>query len=751
MKLKDRGIRISLLKVRPGVKDEDLWLGLERWAQREQLPWLKTLVSLGSFDAIVVAPLESAAEAGPEEIHPIDLGGLAVAWNGFYGYQAVDDGSADLLQTLEGPVVLVSALKISDQLLADHGVDAVSGVAEFINEFLAADTRLQSVTVGTFGWHDLVLLQSGSDVDAMVNRVLELRKVSASQVPSLASSRGAGLLLETSFSTLAVPRAIFETLLAPGDEAAASPSTSARITIVAQPGQFQAAARLVPTYFPSADLTKRNPLGKGDAILQVDGPFLHIVRQLLRFRRDLGSILRETDTVVEATVGSDPAPSSQAPSVPHIEQLLVPDLSALASQDYRCYSAVAITCALVAGLLSQPLDADSYSDLVPVMRRLLDYLGRDPDRRPINIRLSQACELLDSAIRQRHLGSYSGLLESPSYVSFQRFEGGLQKIYAALNELAVSALTYVDGGNPLAFDGYFIFGLMNEPMRLSLGAINLPWRTLLLPDEWNVVLHEVGHELNAIADPANVADLGASLSDITGVANWEHPSFPDIAPASDDVGFYWELISDYFEFALSASGDWDVYVANSVRSWLDLSSDQRAASLQETLIRFSLLEVPIPLDDIWRGRIVDRRKFEMYWQQLIDRVSVMAHTAAIPDGQLWDTARNESDDAFIRFGRWCNVHQQLVTHLRSRTRGDQLRDHVASLEAEAARVRAGETVAEPASGMALWKAVVTTAPGDRLPFNVRASLVLSMWSGGKRSSGRRKTAMLQPIDNPPAW
>lgn len=733
MHILDGGYRITFLNVRPG-KDAEARRYLHEVGRATGSP-VFTHWMMGPFDLLVVTPLEGLGD-DHLGVRPLLPRGHSVGSVSLQTFQW-DNDLDPLADVMQSDVVLVASLKLNLRLVQRIGLDAELGLLSYIRGRAASlrgnEPEMKIAALGSLGWYEIILILGCRDIEAMKDAVLSLRLTPIGDLGdagTLSSGDFDGVdkepILETSFSSIA-----FNPDWARNSRKNASePSVDVRITVVCKPGRFGFVTENLDRYF-NVTPQVRNPLGKGEFVFSIRAPFSAVASSLFEFRREMGVHLRETESAVEfltkdTRTWDDTVRNRQLLGKPHL--IVANDMASVAKRDPYVYDKLQQVFFTFNARMTDEISSDAFCDSVDFVERLA---STQFDMDGLSMRnLSDVCDLYLEGMTQRFAGSYFSYL-SPNTLANVRDESGISRVLLAAD--AVIRPIVDQSGNP--WTGFAMFGLHNDFLRLNHGNINIPWRSLLRPEEWWQLFHEAGHEYLVTLDLLRDAEIKDLLFEYLGV---QPPWLEDLEREGDvqpAVGFMWELISDLVDFYVCFQGDWDSYVRV---TWNYLLSDSPERDdrlvILEQLKRTLLLRAMLLDGTEANDALLDLEVFAGLWRDMLD--SIHQNTRGEDESWIASTYDSTLTEGYESYATWIEIERTL------RRRLEAVLQRRTPLESEAPQL-GPEPMVLVLSPVALVRDLARSAgSGEDIPFAARIAAILSLWSTYKRTTPLQQTAMV---------
>ena len=181
-------------------------------------------------------------------------------------------------------------------------------------------------------------------------------------------------------------------------------------------------------------------------------------------------------------------------------------------------------------------------------------------------------------LQQRMVGAQLGLGHpSQAYSNLQGF--GIQQVLRASKAIPFGLLKGVNEEVAQKWWGFTLFGFYNETLATKSGVINLPYQDIFQPEEWWRLGHECGHIFGFVTDLENNRILKEALEKV-------NKSLLQSSFASEPIPLIGEMIVSIFEYLYCYRCDFDLYLKTTWRFFDNLLEGLESSEmLKQYLLR----------------------------------------------------------------------------------------------------------------------------------------------------------------------
>lgn len=518
------------------------------------------------------------------------------------------------------PVVGFCFLNINVAFLNKYGVPGEHDILRALKGFIDRGNRTIKVSVyGTLGWFETVLMIYGNNVADVLMFANDLRQLKI----LMPGQKDKAHTLPCFDTTITIPAIICENGDVPSNvELGKKISIETRVSCHSWADQY--VQNMLSEYLGNPHYVA----GTDDFVVKrIRAESLsEYVKQLWSFRQEAKGKVYKTKTSFNITKKRGSKAGLPEVSISDVEKIEFDPthskLSQLEKTSPTIYKMFIETYSTLNDLLACLDKRSAITDLIPFAEVLLkttldpktestfEYINRP-------VVLGQQLEMLLFGIQQRVTGieiCNSTFNIGPLYIGGA---GGIQRVLAALSSIPTSTMGLLHK----EWTGFMVFGSGSSYHRYLGGVINMPAETVLHPDLWFGIFHEIGHEyssqINLIHDPR----FPKALSD-KGIYT-EHNRL--------DMS---ELYSEIFSCIFGFSGDFDKCLETTWKYLVTLPGIEE--NKRSYFIRFLMTYIFI-LEESGENYIGTLEEFREIAQKLrVKLVKYAGRTAEISDAHLED-------------------------------------------------------------------------------------------------------------------
>jgi len=216
--------------------------------------------------------------------------------------------------------------------------------------------------------------------------------------------------------------------------------------------------------------------------------------------------------------------------------------------------------------LRNRMTRDAYLDMIFLLAEFKRRVSMAGEHSLSQNSIKNLLDYISLGYQERCLGTMNALwnVGNPAPLFYR---GGMQRLLWAAESLPVFLL----GARGCQWAGFVVFGLTTDYLRSTLGVLSLPHRVMFNPEEWWGVFHEVGHEY-AYLKGQDLTSQGGWRKIIQGVYQLPNEPYPGQEHVETVYAHLtWEVLSDIFDLVFGFGGCWELYQHTVIEYLLNFS------------------------------------------------------------------------------------------------------------------------------------------------------------------------------------
>lgn len=472
----NHALQISCFQINPGAEqsvaknlsDRCIHAGIERYC---------LLKGFGTFDIILI---NEAPNFEYQWVDGTPIDGVTKSSKfPCFSYNGLSSGLMDALNT--HAFIGISFLKLNRTETGSYQDLKLRLLKSFITE----NKKIESFVVGTFGWHEMILITCSDDIECLLGNFFwsthDAEPIILKTLSLMCLNHRDVFLSDSSKKSF---NSIYKSL-------SSKPCLNVSITNQASPLVFISAQPAftdeIVRFWTSRKFITKELIGKEDIAVfpPKDATWAYFMAGLIYFRHKLSKKAISTKTRIFQVIKR--APRGSSIKMKTLRRHLKYNEFKFVSLFGKSNASVLInTINYIHGLLQHSVYSDTLSDLIPYIDNIIYIAQKAEDVGDATEFANQASEVLKFGAELRNYGTY-GILEEPSAQS-SLLKGAIQRVLVALEAIPTAILNRRFGA---CWDGFVIssvhkFSTIDE-------VINIPIDLLFIPSSWWAIYHEIAH------------------------------------------------------------------------------------------------------------------------------------------------------------------------------------------------------------------------------------------------------------------